>query len=244
MEHYEDYPCGGINHLTTQVTACWQVFAKSLETGKLEWCPYLVQFMEKYEKQDTKHGLTLLSLPTDTTETQHPNMSLWAESSNLSAKLMTPIASMTSFLDAMWKKAAALVSSPSERGLEVSDSSPMIKELWSPELVPYSGFGTSLAYSTNWNGQTVLFAGAPRYGKESFQSGAVAIIDKEYNIDMIKGNDFGGQFGTSIAVVGNILAVSAPFTTCTRKAEFTCGQVHLFEAASKTPVTNNLLLFF
>ena len=132
----------------------------------------------------------------------------------------------------------SLVSSPSEPGSEVSDSLPVMKELWSPELVPYAGFGTSLTYSANWNGQRVLFVGVPRYGKELFQSGAVAVIDEDYNVDMIKGGDFGGQFGASVAVVGSILAVSAPFTACKGKPEFTCGQVHLFEAASKTPVTN------
>lgn len=207
----------------------------SLETGELQWCPYLIQFMEKYEKQDAKQALTLLSLPIDTAETQHPNASLWTGSNKLSTTLIAPVAFIGSFFETLWEKAIALVMPSRGNELETRDSSPVIREIWSPELVPYSGFGTSLAFSTDWHGQTALFAGAPRYGKELFQSGAVAIIDEDYNLDLIKGEDFGGQFGASIAVIGDILAVSAPFTVCAKRPEFTCGQVHLFDANSKTP---------
>lgn len=242
VEHYEDYPSGGINQLTTQVMACWTAFAGSLESGTLQWCPYMKHFMHKFAEHDERFGLSLLS------QHEHQHLQgmaaptkLWAIPEVVKDATATVGSSISSIMHAAtdwWTLAHKGLEHVLQK--EAHDESRLVTELWLENSSPYAGFGEALAIADNFGGKRVLLIGAPRWtatNGDGFQSGAILAYDIATSLSspiLLRGSEFGAQFGTSIAVVDldrngqDDLVVSAPFAACRNSPEYVCGRVHVY----------------
>lgn len=242
VEHYEDYPSGGINHLITQVMVCWTVFAGSLESGTLRWCPHMEHFMHKYAEQDQRLGLSLLA------QHAHQHLQEAADPTRLwsitgavkdaTGAIGSSIGSVMHTVSDWWAKTHKGLEHALQK--EAPDESRLIAELWLENRSPYAGFGEALAVASSFGGRRVLLIGAPRWtatNGDGFQAGAVLAYDATASLKapvILRGGELGAQFGTSIAIVdldGNgqdDLVVSAPFATCRNSPQHVCGRVHVY----------------